>query len=158
MTDFEDQWARQWIGDKRVIRLVQKWLRAGVLEDGIVTIEEKGTGQGSVISPLLANVYLHYVFDLWAERWRRREATGLPYRWPRARATKRTNRVLRARCQFPGQNPPAIPPWVASLFHLPRVRKDYGSARRKTGSFVPGTDGSNPSPSTGESCPNGEAA
>ena len=64
------------IGDKRVIRLVQKWLRAGVLEDGIVTIEEKGTGQGSVISPLLANVYLHYVFDLWAERWRRREATG----------------------------------------------------------------------------------
>src|SRR6266496_3765589 len=64
------------IGDKRIIRLVQKWLRAGVLEDGIVTIEEKGTGQGSVISPLLANVYLHYVFDLWAERWRRRGATG----------------------------------------------------------------------------------
>src|SRR6267154_5149513 len=64
------------IGDKRVIRLVQKWLRAGILEDGIVTIEEKGTGQGSVISPLLANVYLHFVFDLWAERWRRREATG----------------------------------------------------------------------------------
>src|SRR6266850_1957566 len=63
-------------GGKRVIRLVQKWLRAGVLEDGIVTIEEKGTGQGSEISPLLANVYLHYVFDLWAERWRRREATG----------------------------------------------------------------------------------
>ena len=60
----------------RAFRLVQKWLRAGVLEDGIVTIEEKGTGQGSVISPLLANVYLHYVFDLWAERWRRREATG----------------------------------------------------------------------------------
>ncbi len=64
------------IGDKRVLRLVQKWLRAGVLEDGGVTIEERGTGQGSVISPLLANVYLHYVFDLWAERWRRREATG----------------------------------------------------------------------------------
>jgi hypothetical protein len=51
-------------------------LRAGILEDGVVTIEEKGTGQGSVISPLLANVYLHYVFDLWAERWRRREAAG----------------------------------------------------------------------------------
>ena len=64
------------VGDTRILRLVQKWLRAGVLEDGIVTIEEKGTGQGSVISPLLANVYLHYVFDLWAERWRRREATG----------------------------------------------------------------------------------
>src|SRR5690348_15238794 len=64
------------IGDPRIIRLIQKWLKAGVLEDGVVTVSEKGTGQGSVASPLLANIYLHYVFDLWAERWRRREATG----------------------------------------------------------------------------------
>ena len=64
------------IGDPRIIRLVQKWLKAGILEDGVVTVSEKGTGQGSVASPLLANVYLHYVFDLWAARWRRREATG----------------------------------------------------------------------------------
>jgi RNA-directed DNA polymerase len=64
------------IGDPRIIRLVQKWLQAGVLKDGVVTVRDKGTGQGSVASPLLANVYLHYVFDLWAERWRRREATG----------------------------------------------------------------------------------
>jgi RNA-directed DNA polymerase len=64
------------IGDKRIVRLIQKWLKAGVLEDGIVTTSDRGTGQGSVISPLLANVYLHHVFDLWAERWRRREATG----------------------------------------------------------------------------------
>jgi group II intron reverse transcriptase/maturase len=64
------------IADPRIIRLIQKWLKAGVLEDGVVTVNEKGTGQGSVISPLLANVYLHYVFDLWAERWRRHEATG----------------------------------------------------------------------------------
>jgi RNA-directed DNA polymerase len=64
------------IGDLRIIRLIQKWLKAGVLENGVVTVSEKGTGQGSVISPLLANVYLHYVFDLWAERWRRYEATG----------------------------------------------------------------------------------
>jgi group II intron reverse transcriptase/maturase len=64
------------IGDPRVIRLIQKWLRAGVLEDGTVTASDTGTGQGSVISPLLANIYLHYVIDLWAERWRRREATG----------------------------------------------------------------------------------
>ena len=64
------------VGDPRIIRLVQKWLRAGVLEDEIVTVSDKGTGQGSVISPLLANVYLHYTFDLWAERWRRHEATG----------------------------------------------------------------------------------
>ena len=64
------------IGDQRIIRLVRKWLRAGILEDGVVSISDKGTGQGSVISPLLANIYLHYVLDLWAERWRRREATG----------------------------------------------------------------------------------
>jgi RNA-directed DNA polymerase len=64
------------IGDKRIIRLIQKWLRAGILEDGVVTISEQGTGQGSVASPLLANIYLHYVLDLWANRWRQREATG----------------------------------------------------------------------------------
>ena len=79
-TEVSQQWVVRFLehrlGDKRIIRLVQKWLRSGILEDGIVTIEEKGTGQGSVISPLLSNIYLHYVFDLWAERWRRREATG----------------------------------------------------------------------------------
>ena len=79
-TEVSQQWVVRFlehrIGDPRIIRLVQKWLRAGVLEDGIVTVEEKGTGQGSVISPLLSNVYLHYVFDLWAERWRRREPAG----------------------------------------------------------------------------------
>jgi group II intron reverse transcriptase/maturase len=64
------------IGDRRIIRLVQKWLRAGILEDGVVSLSDRGTGQGSVISPLLANIYLHYALDLWAERWRRREATG----------------------------------------------------------------------------------
>src|SRR5271166_4994741 len=64
------------IGDPRIIRLAQKWLKAGVLEDGTVTVSDRGTGQGSVISPLLANIYLHYVLDLWAERWRRHEAIG----------------------------------------------------------------------------------
>ena len=64
------------IGDKRIIRLIRKWLKAGVLEDGEVRITDEGTGQGSAISPLLANVYLHYALDLWAERWRRREAKG----------------------------------------------------------------------------------
>jgi group II intron reverse transcriptase/maturase len=64
------------IGDRRIIRLIRKWLKAGVLEDGVVSISEKGTGQGSVISPLLANVYLHYALDLWAMRWQRREAMG----------------------------------------------------------------------------------
>src|ERR1700726_3968923 len=64
------------IGDKRIIHLIQKWLRAGILEDGVVTVDDRGTGQGSVISPLLANIYLHYCLDLWAERWRRHEARG----------------------------------------------------------------------------------
>jgi RNA-directed DNA polymerase len=64
------------IGDRRIVRLIRKWLRAGILENGAVTVSDRGTGQGAVISPLLANIYLHYVLDLWAERWRRREATG----------------------------------------------------------------------------------
>jgi len=64
------------IGDKRVIRLIRKWLKAGVLEDDRIETTEMGTPQGAVISPLLANIYLHYVFDLWAERWRQREAKG----------------------------------------------------------------------------------
>jgi len=64
------------IGDKRIIRLIRKWLKAGVLEDGVVRVSAMGTAQGAVISPLLANAYLHYALDLWAERWRRREATG----------------------------------------------------------------------------------
>src|ERR1700737_1807091 len=64
------------IGDERIIRLVRKWLKAGVLEDGELSVSETGTPQGSVASPLLANVYLHYVFDLWANRWRRQEAKG----------------------------------------------------------------------------------
>ena len=64
------------INDPHIIRLIQKWLKAGILEDGVTTVSDTGTGQGSVVSPLLANIYLHYVFDLWAERWRQREAQG----------------------------------------------------------------------------------
>jgi RNA-directed DNA polymerase len=64
------------IADRRVVRLIQKWLNAGVLEDGTRTWSEKGTPQGGSISPLLANVYLHYAFDLWAQRWRKTHAHG----------------------------------------------------------------------------------
>ena len=64
------------IDDERVIRLVRKWLKAGVLDEGEWTVSETGTPQGAVASPLLANVYLHYVFDLWAQQWRKREAHG----------------------------------------------------------------------------------
>ncbi len=64
------------IGDRRVIRLIRKWLKAGVIEDGQLVATTSGTPQGAVISPLLANIYLHYVFDLWSVRWRRREANG----------------------------------------------------------------------------------
>ncbi len=64
------------IGDARVIRLIRKWLQAGVMEEGLVKATEEGTPQGAVISPLLANIYLHYVFDLWANQWRKRHALG----------------------------------------------------------------------------------
>jgi group II intron reverse transcriptase/maturase len=64
------------IGDKRIIRLIQKWLKAGVMEDGLLSATVVGTPQGAVISPLLSNIYLHYSFDLWANRWRRRNARG----------------------------------------------------------------------------------
>jgi RNA-directed DNA polymerase len=64
------------VADARVIRLLKKWLHAGVLEDGQITRSELGTVQGGSISPLLANIYLHYAFDLWAEQWRGRHARG----------------------------------------------------------------------------------
>jgi group II intron reverse transcriptase/maturase len=64
------------VADRRVVRLIQKWLRAGVLEDGTRIRSDVGTVQGGSSSPLLANIYLHYVFDLWVQRWRNREAHG----------------------------------------------------------------------------------
>jgi group II intron reverse transcriptase/maturase len=64
------------VGDRRVVRLIQKWLRAGVLEDGRRARSEVGTVQGGSISPLLANIYLHYAFDLWIQRWRTTQARG----------------------------------------------------------------------------------
>ena len=64
------------VGDPRVIRLICKWLQAGVMEEGAITPTEAGTPQGAVASPLLANIYLHYVFDRWAERWRQHHAHG----------------------------------------------------------------------------------
>ena len=81
---FFDTLSREWlirfiehrIGDRRIIRLIQKWLNAGVLEEDQLIETTEGTPQGSVVSPLLANVYLHYVYDLWAEQWRSRHAKG----------------------------------------------------------------------------------
>jgi group II intron reverse transcriptase/maturase len=64
------------VADRRVVRLLQKWLNAGVMEAGERTVSEVGTVQGGSISPLLANIYLHYVFDLWVQRWRKTEARG----------------------------------------------------------------------------------
>jgi RNA-directed DNA polymerase len=64
------------IGDRRILRLIQKWMSAGVIENGDLVDTLEGTPQGASVSPLLANVYLHYVFDLWADRWRRQRARG----------------------------------------------------------------------------------
>ncbi len=81
---FFDEMKHEWIvkflehriADERVVRLIQKWLRAGVLEDGKRTRSAVGAVQGGSVSPLLANVYLHYVFDLWIQRWRRQPGHG----------------------------------------------------------------------------------
>jgi RNA-directed DNA polymerase len=76
----DHEWLRKFvehrIADKRVLRLIQKWLNAGVIEDGSWSASEEGAPQGASASPLLANVYLHYVFDLWARQWRNRQAHG----------------------------------------------------------------------------------
>jgi retron-type reverse transcriptase len=64
------------IGDRRILRLIRKWLTAGISEEGEWSETTEGTPQGAVISPLLANVYLHYVLDLWIDSWRRRQAKG----------------------------------------------------------------------------------
>jgi RNA-directed DNA polymerase len=84
LRDFFDRLDHGWlmkflehrIADRRVLRLIDKWLSAGVIEDGKRSQTEGGTAQGASASPLLANVYLHYVFDLWAHQWRRRHALG----------------------------------------------------------------------------------
>ncbi len=82
--DFFDTLEHEWlvrfiehrVADRRIVRLIWKWLRAGVLEDGKRIRSEVGTVQGGSISPLLANLYLHYVFDLWVQQWRRKQARG----------------------------------------------------------------------------------
>jgi RNA-directed DNA polymerase len=81
---FFDNMSHEWtmkfvehrVADRRILRLIQKWLKAGVSEDGQWSESKVGTPQGAVVSPLLANVYLHYVFDLWIEAWRQKVATG----------------------------------------------------------------------------------
>ncbi len=81
---FFDNMSHEWtmkfiehrVADRRMLRLIQKWLKAGVSEDGQWSETTVGTPQGAVVSPLLANVYLHYVFDLWVEAWRKRVARG----------------------------------------------------------------------------------
>ncbi len=81
---FFDNMSHEWtmkfvehrVADRRMLRLIQKWLQAGVSEDGLWSETKVGTPQGAVVSPLLANVYLHYVFDLWVEAWRKKVARG----------------------------------------------------------------------------------
>ena len=79
-TSLDHRWLERFlehrVADKRVLRLIQKWMAAGVIEDGAWTESLEGVPQGASASPLLANVYLHYVFDLWAHQWRARHARG----------------------------------------------------------------------------------
>jgi group II intron reverse transcriptase/maturase len=64
------------LGDSRILHLIQKWLNAGVMENGKWTQSEVGSPQGATVSPLLANIYMHYVLDLWVQQWRKRHASG----------------------------------------------------------------------------------
>jgi RNA-directed DNA polymerase len=79
-TSLDQAWLEKFVehrvADRRVLRLIQRWLKAGVIEDGEWSATEEGTAQGASISPLLGNVFLHYVLDLWADQWRRRYARG----------------------------------------------------------------------------------
>jgi group II intron reverse transcriptase/maturase len=70
------QFVEHRVGDQRVVRLIQKWLQAGVMEQGQWSETKEGSPQGSVISPVLANLYLHYVLDLWVQQWRKKQARG----------------------------------------------------------------------------------
>jgi group II intron reverse transcriptase/maturase len=74
--DHLEKFVRHRIGDERLVRLIQKWLKAGVIEDGQWFETKEGTPQGAVISPVLANLYLHYVLDLWVKAWRKKVARG----------------------------------------------------------------------------------
>lgn len=74
--DWMEKFLQHRIADKRLLRLIKKWLKAGVIEDGKRIASERGTPQGAVISPFLANIYLHYVFDTWAQHWRKHHARG----------------------------------------------------------------------------------
>ena len=87
------------IADSRVLRLIQKWMKAGVSEEGEWSETRVGTPQGAVISPLLANVYLHYVFDQWVEVWRKKLAGGdmIVVRYADDRAP-RAQRAAEAQC------------------------------------------------------------
>ncbi len=79
-TSLDHQWLARFlehrIADRRVLRLIGKWLAAGVIEEGSWSAYDEGVPQGASVSPLLANVYLHYVLDLWAHQWRRQNAHG----------------------------------------------------------------------------------
>ena len=70
------QFVEHRVADPRILRLIQKWLNAGVIEEGEWSNTKTGSPQGSVISPLLANIYLHYAFDLWVDVWRKKWAQG----------------------------------------------------------------------------------
>jgi len=77
--DWMERFIEHRIGDPRILRLIHKWLKAGVSEDGEWSSTEVGTPQGATVSPLLANIYLHYVLDLWVDAWRKRHARGEVY-------------------------------------------------------------------------------
>ena len=130
------------IADRRILRLIQKWLRAGVSEDGQWSKTVVGTPQGAVISPLLANVYLHYVLDLWVHQWRKTARDGRCHHRPlRGRLRPGVPAPSRGRA-VPGRTPGTVgevrPSPAPREDAADRVRAVRGLRRRERGARAAG--------------------
>ena len=101
------------IGDQRMLRLIRKWLKAGVMEAGVVTAAEVGTPQGAVASPLLANIYLHYVFDLWVDVWSKKCARGIRTR-PASSSSAASRPGINGGVALANRRP--LPSWASPTF------------------------------------------
>jgi hypothetical protein len=128
------------IGDRRILRLIRKWLHAGVIEEGQWSETTEGSPQGSVISPLLSNVYLHYVFDLWIEWWRkhncRRDVVVVRYAYGTASDQSEAANANAPTTWRNGTLVATRRPRVAELSHRPGQQQPYRSFRWRGNSSV----------------------
>ena len=135
------------VGDRRILRLIRKWLKAGVMEDGNLAPTAAGTPQGAVISPLLANIYLHYAFDLWADQWRKKHAKGqvivvryaddIVMGFRHKRDAERFMAEMRERLEkFALSLHPEKTRLIESVASRPKIEKAAGWASRRRSTFL----------------------